>query len=170
MSAGSWQFRVVGVDQMTGELRDAVSQGQYNGMEKILLRGQALVVANTPVATGILANSISEDLQGGGALLRGLIFAGPPADVYAAPVETGAKPHFPPPSALLLWVKKRFGVESEKEALSIAFAVARNIAKRGTTGAHMFQKAFDLLQQEAPGILEVEVAAAVRAAGFGGQG
>ena len=56
---------------------------------------------------------------------------------------------------------------NEKQALSIAFAIARTIAKRGTKGVHMFDTTLEQLEKEGPGILEVEIATAVQKAGFG---
>jgi hypothetical protein len=109
------------------------------------------------------------DFAGGRNLITATIFAGPPADVYAAPVETGTRPHFPPPSALVPWVKQRFSPGDEKEALSIAFAIARAIAKRGTKGVFMFERTYKQLEQEIPGIAEAEIAKAITAAGFGGE-
>ncbi len=71
----------------------------------------------------------------------GIVTVAPPADVYAAPVEFGSRPHFPPPEALYAWVKKRFGLEKETEIKSAAWAVARKISGRTTPGHHMFERA-----------------------------
>jgi hypothetical protein len=88
------------------------------------------------------------------------------ADKYAAPVETGARPHMPPPSSLLLWVQKKFQVDDEKEALSIAFAVARSIARRGTQGHQMFSRALAELQPLVVPALEKNIAVALARHGF----
>jgi hypothetical protein len=93
------------------------------------------------------------------------VFAGAPADQYAGYVESGTGPHFPPPSALLLWVKKKFSPATEKQALSIAFAVARKISKRGTSSFGMFNRAFARLEGELQGIFLAEIAKAIEAAG-----
>jgi hypothetical protein len=90
------------------------------------------------------------------------------ASEYAAPVETGTRPHFPPPSALLPWVQKKFGFEDEKEALSMAFAVAKSIAKKGTSGHFMFQRALTELEPLAVPALEKEIALALARHGFTG--
>ena len=96
--------------------------------------------------------------EGGGPIhLRDTIFStisigepvwgmvGTPA-IYGAAVEYGTKPH--PVSkigqeAILFWVTKKLGL-SGKEAKSAAFCIARAIKKRGTKGAHMFEKGFAL--------------------------
>jgi hypothetical protein len=163
----SFTFRITGVAEATGELRRAIELGEERGMEKIGIRGEQLVAMHTPVgATGNLASGIFSSLHKEGPLMHEVIAVGPPADVYAAAVEEGTRPHMPPPSSLLLWVKQKLHVSNEKQALSIAFAISRTIAKRGTQGAHMFDKALQQLEVEAPGILELEIARACQAAGF----
>jgi hypothetical protein len=80
---------------------------------------------------------------------------------------------------LLLWVQKKLLITDEKKALSVAFAIAKTIARRGTKGAGMFDQALAQLQLEAPGIVEREIAIAIQEwmagkerfdlmAGFGG--
>jgi hypothetical protein len=167
--ADAIKIRITGIEETTDAMRSAVHQGLVNTVEKAGNRGVQLIVPLTPVASGHLANAMQVDFGGGGHLITAMIFAGPPADVYAAPVETGTRPHFPPPAALLPWVKQRFSPSSEKEALSIAFAIARAIAKRGTKGSFMFDKTQKQLELEVPGIAEAEVAAAIAAAGLGGE-
>lgn len=165
----SFEIHITGLDQVTKEIEAAVETGLWNGVEKLALMGVGLVQSLSPVASGILANSETFKMEGGAEMMvKATIFAGPPADVYAAPVETGAAPHFPPPSALLLWVKRRFNPSSEKEALSIAFAVAKNIAKRGTPGHYMFEKTYAQLEGDAQGVIELSIAEAIALAGFGG--
>ncbi|ABF42415.1 hypothetical protein Acid345_3414 [Candidatus Koribacter versatilis Ellin345] len=144
--------------------------GVRNGVEKLAVRGVGLVQNIAPVASGDLANHVSWKMEGGAErMISALVFAGPPADIYAPAVEEGARPHFPPPGALLLWVKRRFNPSSEKEALSIAFAVAKNIAKRGTAGHHMFNRAGEELESVAQAIVELELAEALMASGHGGK-
>lgn len=51
---------------------------------------------------------------------------------YADHVEFGRLPgSAPPTSALQLWVQRKLGISSEKEARSISFAIARDIKQRG---------------------------------------
>ena len=59
---------------------------------------------------------------------------------YAIPVELGRRPgqRQPPLAPLADWAVAKLGV-SHDEAMGVAFAIARKIAKRGTTGAHMFR-------------------------------
>lgn len=67
---------------------------------------------------------------------------------YAVPVEKGAKAHFPwdratksVPESLVDWVEHKFDV-SDKEAVSIAFAIATKISRDGTEGKFMFRDGF----------------------------
>lgn len=161
-------FKITGLAEATGELKAAMLLGAARGMEKIGLRGEQIFTQHAPVgATGNLAHGIFAEFHQQGPVMHETLQEAPPADVYAAPVETGAKPHFPPTEALLLWVKQKLGVRNEKEAKSVAFLIARAISKRGTKGAHMFDATLEQLGREAPAILEVEIARAVEAAGFG---
>jgi len=58
-------------------------------------------------------------------------------------VEFGTIPHFPPIEALIPWVERILKVSGEKEARSVAYAIALKISDVGTEGAHMAQEAFE---------------------------
>lgn len=169
---------VKGMDVATERIRVAIMQGIDNGLAVTGARGEQLVKQNITspfdgrppaVSTGNLANSVQFSLSREVSLSRAVVFAAPPADVYADPVETGSRPHFPPPLALLLWVKKKFGATTEKQALSIAFAVARKIAKRGVKPFLMFARAMTTLEPELGGIFDAQIAKAIEASGVGKQ-
>jgi len=169
------KITVRGLDTATAQVKAAVSEGIRNALNVAGARGEALVkeAIYTPylgrppaVATGNLVNSITASpVSQSPGISRVEIIAAAPADQYAGYVEAGTGPHFPPPSALLLWVKKKFSVSTEKQALSIAFAVARKIAKRGVTAFGMFARAFNKLEGELGGIFEAQIAKALRALG-----
>jgi len=91
------------------------------------------------VAFGNLARSIDFEVRTQPPF-GGVLFVKPPADVYALPVETGTRPHFPPPAALLPWVKKKHPGIAEPEAKTLAFLAARKISKVGTTGIFFFER------------------------------
>lgn len=92
---------------------------------------------------------------GGAAGLRGSIFGeavrkpgrvtglwGSPLK-YAEVVELGRRPgSFPPPSALVLWVRRKLGV-SHAQASGVAHAIAWKIYRKGTEPVKMFEKAWD---------------------------
>jgi hypothetical protein len=162
---------ISGVKEAAGQIREAIRRGVRNGIEKLLTHGQRLVQTNVTtaygekppaVAFGILANSVVAEMSGE---LAGDLFVAPPADVYGMPVETGTRPHWPPREPILRWVKHKFGVDG-KEAESIAFLVARKIAKRGTPGHLMFERAFVKLEEDALGIMEREITEEIQREGL----
>jgi hypothetical protein len=166
---GTFNITINGLPKVLGDMQKAVLAGAAIGLEKVGLRGVPLVQDHTPVgATGNLFGGVFAEFHQEAPLMYEIIGVHPPADVYAGPVETGTGPHFPPTSALVLWVQKKLHIDDEKQALSVAFAIAKTIAKRGTKGAFMFDQAFQQLQLEAPGIVEREIAIALEQAGFGG--
>lgn len=73
-------------------------------------------------------------------------------NTYAQPVETGAKPHMPPVEPIAEWVRRKLGIKDEAEAKSVAFAIARKIAKSGSKGAFMFREGLAASQAQ---ILEI---------------
>jgi len=106
-------------------------------INKAVLFLQAEVAKRTPRgATGLLRGSIASEVRGRGASITGIV--GTPF-IYGLPVETGTRPHFPPPDALVPWVRRKLGLAGE-EALSVAFLIARVISRRGTKGARMFAR------------------------------
>lgn len=168
-------IKITGLDQALAEVRVAVNAGMSDAVDLIGARGAKLVQDNiiseyqgrpAAVATGNLANAIFSEQTHAEGYMTATIDAAAPADVYAAPVEFGTRPHMPPISAILPWIKLKFGGASEKEMVSMAWAVAKSIAKRGTRGFHMFQRAEAQLQTEAQGIAESAIARAIRSAGL----
>ena len=123
--------------QAPEEIHQALAQATSAALERLA----GAVRAHTPVGTGLLADSVfGMPMESG---VGGIVSVHPPADVYAAPVEYGTLAHFPPAEALRSWVEKKFGLTGEAEIRSAAFRVARAIAKRGTRGHFMFQRAVD---------------------------
>jgi len=165
---------ITGLQEATAQIQAAVKVGVMNGLSVAGARAEALVketiaqpyLGRPPaVATGNLVNSITFQVSQGTPTSKATIFAGAPADQYAGYVEAGTGRHFPPPSALLLWVQKKFSPSSEKQALSIAFAIARKISRRGTSAFGMFARAFQKLEPELGGIFQAQIAKAIEAAG-----
>ncbi len=86
-----------------------------------------LVTAHSPVDTGFYKNShqVRKTNQGG------VLYNAAP---YAATLEAGARPHGISPDGmknLVLWVWRKIRPESEKVAVSIAYAIAKKIATVG---------------------------------------
>ncbi len=96
-------------------------------------------------ATGLLKQSYSgTEVRGRGLDVRGVFGSTSP---YAPVVEDGARPHFPPPNNLVLWVRRKMGVSID-EAPGIAFAVSRNISRRGLRGQKQVQTWLDQNQDQ----------------------
>ena len=107
-------------------------------MHEALLYLEREVKERTPIgATGILRGSIFSELRGQPINLHGVV-ASP--QEYAAPVEHGTAPHWPPQGPIRLWVKRKLNV-SDKDVNGVAFLIARKISQKGTKGAHMFENA-----------------------------
>lgn len=93
---------------------------------------------NTPVAAGVLRNSIAaREPQRLADTVIGEV--GTPL-AYAIPVELGSRPHRPPVQPLADWAVAKLGVPRE-QAQAVAYRIAAKIAKRGTEGAFMFTRA-----------------------------
>jgi hypothetical protein len=167
-------IKILGFDTATLKIKAAVETGIQSGLAVTGARGEASVKETiaapflgrpAAVATGNLVNSVQFQVSQEANLSRVTVFAGAPADQYAGYVESGTGPHFPPPSALLLWVQKKFSPSTEKQAMSIAFAIARKISKRGTSAFGMFNRAFAKLEGELQGIFQAQIAKAIEMAG-----
>lgn len=72
---------------------------------------------------------------------------------YGPDVEYGTRPHRPPISALKQWAKRKLHNEAA------AYPIAKKIARRGTSGRHIFAKGTN----DAAHVLEQELARAARA-------
>lgn len=171
-------IRIIGLEAATAEVKAAVAVGIREGIGIAAAQAEQMVKQNISsgyagmpprIATRNLVNSIQFNISQSTGITRAIVFAGPPADTYVDPVEFGARAHFPPPNALLLWVKLKFRVSSEAQAKSIAFAVARKIARTGMRAFQMFGRAIETLQPQLQGIMEAAIARALTAAGVGGK-
>ncbi|KLN57623.1 hypothetical protein VPARA_11360 [Variovorax paradoxus] len=85
-------------------------------------------------ATGLTAASVSSDAFSTPAGVLGVVGS---SQASASFVELGTKPHMPPVAALVPWVRAVLGVEA-KRAPSVAFLIARKIARKGTTAQRPF--------------------------------
>ncbi len=96
------------------------------------------VIAHTPVgATGHLRQSITHDVSGSGLLVVGRVYS-TDVPIKVVSVEHGRRPgRMPPRRPIELWVNRKLG-----EGRAVAFLIARAIGRRGTRGAHMFERGF----------------------------
>ena len=175
----AWGAQIRGTEGLAGELLAAIQEGTKNGLNALGIKGAEMVHDNIAspfgslppaVAFGDLLASVVFKYEREATMCREVIGIGPTlkAFEYAAPVETGARPHMPPASLLVAWVQKKFGIEDGKQALSVAFAVAKSIAKRGTQGHQMYSRALEALEPLAPAELNAAIEAAMIAHGFKG--
>jgi hypothetical protein len=162
---------IKGLNQATEEVRAAVHQGVLVGLEALGVTAVKQVVENIrspydgmppAVASGNLAASPFATVTPSATLSRLLVQAGAPADVYA-------RPHMPPVNALLPWVKQKFGIDDEKSALRVAWAIAINQAKKGLRGRQMFDRAQVIIDPQAASIIERQIAVSLRLMGVGGE-
>lgn len=197
----AWKFQIRELEKATGEIRQAILAGLRNGLEAAGAAAERLVKANIEssfegrpprVAYGLLAGSITSELRADEGLTgRVVVFAVPPADAYAAAVETGRSPgKGPPPKAIRFWLespKMRAVVEASVEAIrarrksqrrrprslsdeerakrALTYLIGRKIARRGVPGHFMFARALEMLEPELHDRILREVDRAIHAAG-----
>jgi len=168
------KITIKGLDMATTQVQAAVSTGVQNALNVAGGEGERLVkeAISSPflgrpnaIATGDLVNSITFQVSQEAGISRTTVFAAGLPGQYAGYVEAGTGRHFPPPSALLLWVEKKFGIKNQKEAMAIAVRVAWGIYHRGTPGFGMFAHAFAKLEPQLLGIFQAQIAKAIEAAG-----
>lgn len=103
------------------------------------------VQKRTPTTHGTLRASIIGDVRRlPGIGVEGVV--GTPL-AYAPAVEDGTRPHMPPVEPLAAWARQKLGVTG-REATRAAWAIARKIARVGTEGHFMFQRAFEANQAQ----------------------
>jgi hypothetical protein len=175
----SWSAQIRGVEGLEPAMMAAVAEGTQAGLETLGTKGAEMVVdyISTPyngkpaaVCFGNLAGSVVSTFVKDAGMFKEIIGVNPTlgASKYAAPVETGTVPHMPPASELLPWVQKKFGIEDEKQALSMAFAIAMSIKKKGTQGHQMFSRALIAIEPLCAPAMEASIARAFVAHGFTG--
>lgn len=141
--------------QALPEMTRALEEEMTRAMQESGMLLTTMTAARTPVNYGLLRAAIGWpqgfELQPGGLIdgLRGIIGAsnvrgveGQAASTYVEYVENGTRPHWAPIQPLKLWALRKFGDET------VAYAVQRKIAQRGTKGAHMFRRAWNEGGQE----------------------
>ncbi len=90
-------------------------------------------------ATGLTAASVTSDAFSTPAGVLGVVGSSQPSALF---VELGTKPHMPPVAALVPWVRAVMGLR-EQDAKSVAFLVARKIARVGTKAQRPFARALE---------------------------
>lgn len=88
-------------------------------------------------ATGLTAASVTSDAFSTATGPLGVVGSSQPSALF---VELGTRPHMPPVAALVPWVRSVLGLNEEK-AKSVAFLIARKIARVGTKAQRPFGRA-----------------------------
>jgi hypothetical protein len=140
------------LEALTKRYPEASETARRGRLTEALLLLEREVKRLTPEGAGPihLRDTIFQRIEMRGEGAWGMV--GTPA-IYGESLEYGTRPHFPPIAPILFWVEKKLGLMG-KEAKSAAFCIARAISKRGTKGAHMFNKAFDMNENQVIAILE----------------
>ncbi len=140
----SVEFVVPKVPLFDGTAQRVVNEEMRAAANTGLLILKGAIIPITPVGvTELLRQGVQTSLAGEGVAMVGRVFDPVP---HALPVEDGSKPHWPPRGPIELWVRRKFGITNEKEARSVAFLVARKIARSGTPAVKMFQKGFNAVR------------------------
>jgi hypothetical protein len=132
---------------MLEKLKAGVRGAASDAVEASLLEAEAEAKRECPVNEGALRASLTHQKADSEDAIVGQI--GTPL-AYAAAVEFGSKPHFPPIAAIQRWVHLKGLASSEAEEKSIAFAIARKIAARGTVGRFYLTKGYMKMKTAAP--------------------
>ncbi|MEO5363443.1 MAG: hypothetical protein H7838_07445 [Magnetococcus sp. DMHC-8] len=151
-------------DRLREAPEDVIQELQRAVLESELLLVRE-IVERTPTATGVLRASIAPvmpEVKGGeilGAVTSdssqrqgGIVLGVGSPLLYAAPVETGTKPHMPPLQPLIDWVVQKLGIREKEESEAVARKIQWKIHHRGTKGARMFEQA---LAVSLPGIQQI---------------
>ena len=106
---------------------------------------------NLPRASGLTAASITSDVASTPAGVLGVVGSSQPSALF---LELGTGPHMPPVQALEPWVKAVLGVRDPKEIKSVAFLVARKIAREGTPARHPMARAAQSVESQVLAMVE----------------
>jgi len=126
------------LENLTKEYPEASKESRISRITEALQFIESTIKPLTPEGAG--PYHIRDTMFGKTVLQGDAVYGiyGTPA-IYGEPLEYGTSPHFPPVAPIQFWVEKKLGITGE-EARGVAFCIARAISKRGTTGAHMFEK------------------------------
>lgn len=107
-------------------------------MQEAVLLVEREVRENVPRVSGLTAGSITSDVASLPAGVLGVVGSSQPSALF---LELGTRPHMPPVEALQPWVRAVLGISDPKENRSVAFLVARKIARDGTKAQRPFERA-----------------------------
>jgi hypothetical protein len=170
------QFEDARLRQRLEQLPQRLSNGVERGLRRAadLLRTAVTANARSPLGEsapggfGEYAGSVRSEVVDEDGRPVGRVFLAPPADRYGLFVETGTRPHFPPPGALDGWVRRRLRITSDREAREVAFLIGRKIARQGTRGQFFFERALAENEARVAVVMDEEIGKSIgRDSGFG---
>ena len=125
------------------EVQKAALEGLERGAQNIIADAQVNLRNNGSVVSGLLRQS-GHVIRRGDDITAGFFDTSNRNSGYAAFVEYGRRAgRMPPVDDIAAWVYKKFHIGSWKEATSIAWAMAKRIAKRGTAPHPFFGPAVE---------------------------
>lgn len=131
------------VEEALGKSAVKVREAAMRAIQKTTEDARNVAVREVPVDMGTLKQSIKSEYGE----LEGKIIT---QMRYAAAVEYGSRPHFPPVEPLVGWVRRnraKLGVK-DKDIRSVAFLIARKISKRGTKARPFMKPAADQAEKD----------------------
>ena len=130
------------LESLVGKYPDAAKAARVSKLTQALMLVERAVKQRTPEGAGPmhLRDTIFGRTSILGRQVHGIL--GTPAR-YGESVEMGTRPHFPPVDPIRHWVERKLRISGD-EAKGVAFLIARAISRRGTKGAHMFDKGFEV--------------------------
>jgi len=160
-AAGMIEVTLVNWDELGRKFARAPELMLVAANEALRKVGRILVPAlkaETPVgATSRLRNFTVFQILGRGMDMRLEIRQSAPSEdgfMYGVAVRQGTRPHFPPPRALVPWVMRKLGISGEKQALSVAYAIAVKISRVGTKANPYHER---VMQQQRPILVQTMV-------------
>ena len=145
---------ISGLDAIAQGLREApafTDQVLQATMHEATLLVQREWQENMPRASGLKARSITSDVASTPAGVLGVVGSSQLSAVF---MELVTRAHMPPIEAIEPWVKAVLGISDPKEAKSVAFLVARKIAREGTPARHPMAQAVAATQGQVLAMFE----------------
>ncbi len=139
------EVEIEGIQKVSDKMEQVVKDLTGSPMEEGMREATMLVTRDArifaPVDTGRLRASIAPEVTVHGKEVRGVVGSNVK---YAPYVETGTKPHWPPPGALAVWAE-RHGIPEFLVRRSIGTFGTSVEAERtiGTKGWRYLQRAFE---------------------------
>jgi len=94
--------------------------------------------------TGAHMSSVSHEIRGTGARMQGIVGSPLPTMPF---VELDTRPHWPPRRPIIYWAMRKLKLKGTELRAAVR-GVQRKIARHGTKGGHMFERAFEATKEK----------------------